>query len=91
MSIKLNTHISILLFTILQASIISDQISSEKVYMTKEIKKPWKFDCKEKRECLSKCNSTFFLNPYGEEESYINQMRTECFRDCASQVDCNKD
>ncbi len=78
-------------FTILMLSSIlsgegkKNQIDSQKF---KEI--PWKFDCPEKRECLKKCNSMSVFQFNGKDQSYVNQLRTECFRECSDQVDCNK-
>lgn len=56
-----------------------------------EQKKPWKFDCEEKRECMRNCSSISVFEINGQDRRYVNQLRTECFRDCANQVDCNKE
>jgi len=91
---KVSLFLNVILFVV-SVVVFHDLLAqSEKIdqnEISAEKKKPWKFDCEEKRECMRKCSSMSVFQYNGKDQSYANQIRTECFRDCTSQVDCNKD
>ncbi|TGM27916.1 hypothetical protein EHQ82_01750 [Leptospira selangorensis] len=51
----------------------------------------WIIDCKEKRECVSKCAEMSVTKGRWGGDAYVNQIRTECLRECTEKVICLPD
>ncbi|BDA78581.1 hypothetical protein LPTSP3_g15110 [Leptospira kobayashii] len=90
---KLSKSILLIFAVLLLDNILlgENQIKKPKSKAKEHREKPvWNFDCKEKRDCLEKCNNAPVFQMYGPDQQYVNRIKTECFSECSRNVDCNK-